>query len=316
MRIGDKRVSVVVCTYNGEKFLREQLDSILNQTYPLYEIIIEDDCSTDDTWMIIQKYQSNYPALIKGFKNEHNLFWNQNFYAGVSRATGEYIALCDQDDIWHPTKIERQIDEIGDNLLHICSSNLWMGELIEPRYSEECTLEQMFFHFPYCGHQFLMASEMKEYVGLGQRIDMAHDTFFALVAKYKNSLVVSNELLVDWRRHESNSSHEMTSESISGKKKVLFALRCLIKGKKASVISYAANKYYQLFLTLDMQDGSLDSSHKIVALWRAFRDQTVMEYIKAGLIVFLLRKNIDGINGLYSAMTFPFRWWYIHKDNL
>lgn len=56
-----KKVSVVMCTYNGEKYLREQLDSILNQIYPIYEIIIQDDASTDRTWEIIQRYKKNSP---------------------------------------------------------------------------------------------------------------------------------------------------------------------------------------------------------------------------------------------------------------
>ena len=58
-----KKVSVVMCTYNGERFLREQLNSILAQDYPLYEIIVQDDRSTDDTWDILKSYCAAHPNL-------------------------------------------------------------------------------------------------------------------------------------------------------------------------------------------------------------------------------------------------------------
>lgn len=61
-------VSVVMCTYNGEQFLREQMDSILAQDYPLHEIIVQDDRSTDDTWDILQTYAKAHPGLFKLFR--------------------------------------------------------------------------------------------------------------------------------------------------------------------------------------------------------------------------------------------------------
>mgnify|MGYP003081550613 FL=1 len=58
-----KSVSIVLCTYNGAKYLQEQLDSILAQTYPMHEIIIQDDGSTDNTWQILEKYEEKYPLI-------------------------------------------------------------------------------------------------------------------------------------------------------------------------------------------------------------------------------------------------------------
>ena len=68
-----KRVSVVMCTYNGERYLREQLDSIVQQTYPIYEMIVQDDCSTDETMVIVCDYARRYP-FIKVFQNEFSSF--------------------------------------------------------------------------------------------------------------------------------------------------------------------------------------------------------------------------------------------------
>lgn len=83
-------VSVVMCTYNGKQFLREQMDSILAQDYPLHEIIVQDDRSTDDTWDILQTYAKAHPGLFKLFRNDEQLGFNRNFHTALLRATGEY----------------------------------------------------------------------------------------------------------------------------------------------------------------------------------------------------------------------------------
>lgn len=71
MEVEIKKISVVMCTYNGARFIREQLDSILNQTYPIYELIIQDDCSTDETVEIVKEYQVRFSQVdIKIYINE------------------------------------------------------------------------------------------------------------------------------------------------------------------------------------------------------------------------------------------------------
>ena len=91
-------------TYNGEKFIREQLDSILAQTYPIKEIIIQDDGSTDGTIAICEEYAEKYPNIHFSC-NEHNLGFNLNFKCAAMKATGDYVAISDQDDVWFPEKI-------------------------------------------------------------------------------------------------------------------------------------------------------------------------------------------------------------------
>ena len=70
-----KNVSVIMCTYNGAKYLKEQLDSIINQTYPIYELIIQDDCSTDGTVSILEEYAQKY-SFIHYRINEKNKGYN------------------------------------------------------------------------------------------------------------------------------------------------------------------------------------------------------------------------------------------------
>ncbi len=100
------KVSVAFCTYNGEKHLAEQLDSILGQSIHVDEIIICDDGSTDNTLIIIQEYGNKYPEVFKIFSNEKNIGYTKNFEKAIGICTGDLIFLCDQDDIWKLNKVE------------------------------------------------------------------------------------------------------------------------------------------------------------------------------------------------------------------
>src|ERR1700753_2011765 len=100
-------VSIALCTYNGAVYLKEQLDSLIAQTYPNIEIVVVDDRSADDTWQLLTGYANTYPQF-KIHQNAQNLGFVKNFEHAASLCSGELIALCDQDDIWHPEKIALQ----------------------------------------------------------------------------------------------------------------------------------------------------------------------------------------------------------------
>ena len=92
-------ISIAMTSYNGEKYIREQLDSILTQTYGNFELIICDDRSKDSTVEIIKDYCIK-DSRIKLYVNEKNLGFKKNFEKAISLCKGEYIALSDQDDIY------------------------------------------------------------------------------------------------------------------------------------------------------------------------------------------------------------------------
>ncbi|WEK68447.1 MAG: glycosyltransferase family 2 protein [Candidatus Chryseobacterium colombiense] len=100
------KISVALCTYNGEKFLRQQIDSILNQTLHVEEIVVCDDCSTDKTFQILKEYQEKFPKIFRIYSNEKNLRSVKNFEKALSLCTGEIIFLSDQDDVWENNKVE------------------------------------------------------------------------------------------------------------------------------------------------------------------------------------------------------------------
>lgn len=99
------RVSIVMSTYNGEKYLEEQIDSILSSTYQDIDLYIHDDGSSDRTLELLAGYSNRYPDRVHVYRNEVNLGYTLNFLHGVCDTTADYIMLCDQDDVWKPDKI-------------------------------------------------------------------------------------------------------------------------------------------------------------------------------------------------------------------
>ncbi|MFT4104686.1 MAG: glycosyltransferase family 2 protein [Lacrimispora sp.] len=106
-------VSVLLASYNGEKYIREQMDSILNQTFPDLNVVVSDDLSTDKTPAIIREYEEQYPDRVKSLKNEERSGGAQNnFFRLLSAVSDEYIMLCDQDDVWTADKVEITLREM------------------------------------------------------------------------------------------------------------------------------------------------------------------------------------------------------------
>ena len=161
------KVSVVMCTYNGARFLKEQLDSIINQTYPIYELIIIDDCSSDDTILILETYAKE-KSFIKVFQNRKNLGINENFYSAMKLTTGDFIAVSDQDDIWELDKIQTQIQSIGDNLLSSGFSKPFISENHVKIHFDtripNCSILRMMYVGVMPGHTMLIHRELLEEV--------------------------------------------------------------------------------------------------------------------------------------------------------
>lgn len=124
-------VSIVMATYNGEKYIVEQLDSLVCQLSGGDEIVICDDCSKDDTVKVINQYiiDNKLDDLIKVHVNEHNLGFQNNFDKVMNLAENEYIFFCDQDDTWDANKISEMLaimEEKQDCNLLCCDYEPWL----------------------------------------------------------------------------------------------------------------------------------------------------------------------------------------------
>ncbi len=119
-----KKVTIVMATYNGSAYIDEQMQSFLEQSYPLSEVLIFDDGSSDDTVEKVEKFigEHNLNDIWKIVRNEKNLGYADNFRQGIVAATGDYIFFSDQDDIWLETKVEEMIAqmEADNNIKLLC----------------------------------------------------------------------------------------------------------------------------------------------------------------------------------------------------
>jgi glycosyltransferase involved in cell wall biosynthesis len=113
----EARISVALCTYNGASYVEEQLTSVLHQRRRPHEIVISDDASTDDTIEVIERTLAARAGTdrpdVRILRNAQPLGVTANFERALAATTGELIALCDQDDVWHPAKLERLAGAFG-----------------------------------------------------------------------------------------------------------------------------------------------------------------------------------------------------------
>lgn len=212
------KVSVVMCTYNGAKYLKEQLDSILNQTYPLHEIIVQDDGSTDDTLRILHQYAEQY-SIIKVYRNTGRHGVNANFLTAMQRAEGDFIAISDQDDIWQPDKTALQVEAMGSNLLCSGHSRPFSTDgsfaHFDPRPRNTSIFRMLFLGLP--GHTMLLRREL-----LAMLPPLNHpfydvslyDAALAIVAAAHGRIVFLNKVLVNFRRHSTATTYTDYSKSL------------------------------------------------------------------------------------------------------
>lgn len=217
-------VSIALCVYNGERFLREQLDSLVNQTYPNIEIIAVDDRSSDTSVSIVREYQQRYP-FIKIFENEQNLGYVKNFEKAVNLCQGDLIALSDQDDIWDLDKIRLQVEAIGDSLLVYHDSALIDedGNDADKKMSDIVNLysgdnPKIFLLFNcISGHSCMIKKELLQWA-LPFHKDFFHDQWLAYVAANVGSIAVINQCLVQYRQHGSSSTDILNKRKKINKK--------------------------------------------------------------------------------------------------
>ncbi len=118
----NEKIDVLMATYNGEKYLKEQIDSILNQTYQNIHLIISDDCSTDETRKILKTYEENEKITI--FYQENNQGYVKNFEFLLKQVTSELYMFADQDDFWLPEKIEKSVEKLQNENLDLVFGDL------------------------------------------------------------------------------------------------------------------------------------------------------------------------------------------------
>jgi glycosyltransferase involved in cell wall biosynthesis len=213
--------SVALCTYNGERYIEQQIDSILNQTVKVDEIVICDDGSTDKTIQILEEYSKIVPH-IRVFKNEVTLGSVRNFEKAILHCVGEYIFLSDQDDVWVGNKVESYlvyfknnpnvnviasngygIDEINNK---ISLPSVWdIPEMLERNNLEYdyFTLITQYKNIATGASMCLKKSFVSEVVPFPVITGYQHDEWMATIASYKGSFAYLKEKYFYYRIHSS-----------------------------------------------------------------------------------------------------------------
>jgi glycosyltransferase involved in cell wall biosynthesis len=214
-------ISVAMATYNGGKYLAEQLDSILSQTLIPAEIIVCDDQSTDNTPEILEEYRRR--GLLKYYINDQRLGFIRNFKKAVSLCKpGNYVALSDQDDIWLPSKLSlaaqyiKNIDET-DSPAMVYSDLILVDQnknLINPSFRSELgqggyiyCLETLFFGCFVNGCTMLMNPAMSSYFStIPDQGALNHDTWISMIAYTFGKADIIPEPQIYYRSHGNNAT--------------------------------------------------------------------------------------------------------------
>tara|TARA_B100000212_G_C27372473_1_gene533215 strand:+ start:352 stop:1197 length:846 start_codon:yes stop_codon:yes gene_type:complete len=221
-RINDHiKVQILLATYNGQKFLREQLDSIVNQEYKFWELLIHDDGSIDNTISILNEYQNNYPEKIK-LLIDQKIFSSasKNFFHLIKHRSSEakLYCLCDQDDIWHKGKLKLIIDKYQleeDNKPTLIHSDLSLvdskGKLLEKSHNRLINSQKNFiskntapYYNPVPGCAMSINSALADKIFYCKYMVM-HDWWILLCAiNIDSNLIYINSPLVKYRQHSGN----------------------------------------------------------------------------------------------------------------
>lgn len=218
------KIVVALSTYNGSRFIVEQLDSLLDHTKVPDQIVVCDDCSTDCTPEIIRAYIAEHHSVPVSFEfsvNDKNMGWKANFKKLITSCDATYIFPCDQDDIWSPDKIQSMVEVMESNPdldLLACS--------VEPFYEEgsrrsdagslEATsgvellqreqLKPGFMYIRHPGCSYCVRGSFVKRVLPFWEATYPHDAVLWRYAVLENGAAVLNERLVRFRRHDGNAS--------------------------------------------------------------------------------------------------------------
>jgi glycosyltransferase involved in cell wall biosynthesis len=217
-----QNISIAMCTYNGSKYIVDQLKSFINQTRLPNELVVCDDASKDDTVEIIQGYVQKCPFPIRIFSNSTNLGPTKNFEKAIELTTGDIVLLSDQDDVWHNEKIQRMGEmfqqcpqmagvftdaNVVDERLNAMGYRMWQRVRFTDREQQLVLSGQahrvLLKHYVVTGASMAFRAEFKPLI-LPIPTCWFHDAWIALLLAFASRLSIIQEPLVFYRQHTTN----------------------------------------------------------------------------------------------------------------
>ena len=223
------KISVVLATFNGIKFIKEQLDSIRTQTQIPDEVIISDDCSNDGTYEFCRKYIDEHK--LNGWtvhRNPENLGVRKNFRNAMMKCTGDYIFTCDQDDIWIPDKISVMVQAMNEHpeILLLASNYIPFrnGETINAHVKNlsrddgeiiPLRLKDYWLGNLRPGCTFCFRRKILERFSVMDIEKRHHDSMLWKYAMLSDGLYLINRQTIKFRRHDSNATNQFRRKAPS-----------------------------------------------------------------------------------------------------
>ncbi len=290
-------ISVAMATYNGGRFLREQLDSIARQTVLPLELVMTDDGSTDDTAEIAERFARTVSFPVRFIRNERRLGYADNFFHAASLCSGPVIAYCDQDDEWMEHRLEVCASFFADPevMLACHTAAIWDGrQLTGERFPD---FKQTLVHGAVTVDPFLLVpgfsivfrAEILGYLDSRRRprhplnLDpnqapepMAHDNWTFLLASSIGRVVTVEDVLAKYRQHGSNTKG--APEKTDGKRGFQLALSNTEYGELASLEAQYAELISELSEKVPTQ-----FKNNVLATSRNFRDRSRFHRLRSVL---------------------------------
>ena len=213
-----EKIDILLATYNGSKYLHEQLDSILSQSYENINVIIRDDGSSDNTVMIIEEYEKKDSRVRLLSDNLGNLGFVRNFEELMKNSTSEYLMFSDQDDIWYNNKVEtsyKRIKAIEEKngkscpiLVHTNSKIMNYETRTKSLFISDCaknsSFENSFFNFFVQGSTMLINGSLKREALPFSKEVYLHDRYLHLIAEFIGIRSYIDVPTMDYRQHSNN----------------------------------------------------------------------------------------------------------------
>lgn len=204
-------------TYNQEKFVREAIDSVINQEYDNIELVIGDDGSTDETVQILLEYKEKYPKIIDLILSDHNEGITANCNKIIKKCDGDYVAMFAGDDVWIPGKLHKQVALMEANLdAVLCytkvevfnsrdGSILYVAAKVDPQLENDIIRYSLMLGASGCSFLIRRSSVPINY--FDNRLTLVSDWLFWIDVLTKGPPVYIDEVLARYRRHENNTSN-------------------------------------------------------------------------------------------------------------
>ena len=234
------KTAVVMATYDGESYLKEQLISLRDQEKKADKVYIWDDCSTDDTVPIIRNFvtENNLSDYWQLKINENNQGWMKNFHNALLQAKEDIIFLCDQDDIWFPEKIRKMTQVMeGNSAINLLASSYIpyyeTARKISPKIIatmkydgkiKKIPTDEKFHIVLRPGCTYAVRRSFLEAIKDVWVNDIAHDMNIWTIALLRNEAYFFDEALIKWRRYDNSSSSPLRDLEQKGSAKRLYNL--------------------------------------------------------------------------------------------